>query len=135
MNKATSLLLLFVFMVIAGCGAKTKTELVETAKLQIEFTTEKNYQSVYRQLAEKFVECGGTIAQYMQRNVYSDLGIGEFYLHGADAAGYIFWVEVKRIRENSTSVRAYSKISTGAYPELMDIVRMGTYGQLGCPSK
>lgn len=135
MNKTTPLILLFVFMVMVGCGAKTKTELVEIAKLQIEFTTEKNYQSVYRQIAEKFVECGGTIAQYMQRNVYSDLGIGEFYLHGADAAGYVFWVEVKRIGENSTSVKAYSKISTGAYPQLMDMVRMGIYGQDGCPSK
>lgn len=135
MNKTTPLLLLFVFMAMVGCGAKTKTELVETAKLQIEFTTEKNYQSVYRQIAEKFVECGGTIAPYMQRNVYSGLGIGEFYLHGADGAGYAFLLVVKKADENSTSVKGYSKVSTGSFPELMEMARMGAYGQDGCPSK
>ncbi len=125
-----SLLILFL---VAACGAKTKPELIAEAKLHEEYTVNKNYQAVYRGIADKFVECGSSLAQYLQRNMYSELGIGELYLHGADASGYVFLVKVKRDDGDITSVNAYSKISTGMYPEFMQMARMGAFGQAGCP--
>ena len=122
-------ILAVVGVLVAGCGAKTKSELKAESKLHEEYTVNKNYQEVYRGIADKFVECMGSSAQYLHRNIYSELGNGEFYFNGADAAGYAFLVEVERIDGGHTNIKVYSKLSA----ELMKIARMGSLGQDGCP--
>ena len=122
-------------VLVAGCGAKTKSELIADAKLHERYAVEKNYQEAYRGIADKFVECSDSMAQYLQRNLYSELGEGELYLQGADASGYLFLVEVKKISEDRAEVKAYSKVSTGFYPSYMAMARMGALGEQGCPKK
>lgn len=123
----------FLCLLLASCGAKTKTELIAEAKMREEFTVNKNYQEVYRGIADKFVECMGSSAQHLHRNIYSELGTGEFYFNGADAAGYVFLIDVKKVDQNSTSITAYSKIAIGMYPKLINMVRYVTEGKEGCP--
>lgn len=133
MKNLAVLILMVTLLAVSGCGAKTKPELIQEAKLHEEFSINKNYQEVYRGIADKFVECFDSGAQHIRRNLYSELGEGELYLHGADSAGYVFLVEVKKTGDAQTEVKAYSKISTGLFPELIEIVRMGTYGDSDCP--
>ncbi len=130
--KNISIMLVCLF-ILSACGAKTKTELIAEARLHEEYTVNKNYQEVYREIADKFVECSDSMAPYLRRNLYSDLGEGELYLHGADSAGYAFLVSIKKIGDTQTEVKVYSKISTGLFPSYMQTVRMGAYGQSGCP--
>lgn len=135
MNRAIIVSLAIALLCVAGCGAKTKSELIADAKLHERYAVEKNYQEAYRGIADKFVECSDSMAQYLQRNLYSELGEGELYLQGADSAGYIFLVEVKRISEDRAEVKAYSKVSTGFYPSYMTMTRMGALGEQGCPPR
>lgn len=130
--KNIAIILVCIFT-LSSCGAKTKNDLMAEAKLHEEYTVNKNYQEVYRDIADKFVECSDSMAPYLRRNLYSELNEGELYLHGADSAGYAFLIEVKKAGDTQTEVKAYSKISTGLFPSYMQVVRMGTYGQSGCP--
>lgn len=131
-NVVISIMIMFLLL---ACGAKTKSELIADAKLHERYAVEKNYQEAYRGIADKFVECSESMAQYIQRDLYSELGEGELYLQGADSAGYLFLVEVKKISEGRAEVKAYSKVSTGFYPSYMAMVRMGALGEPGCPKK
>ena len=96
-------------------------------------TINKNYQAVYKGIADKFVECAGGFAQNIQRNLYPEIGEGEFYSAGADSSGYLFIVEVKKDSDDSTKVSSYSKISFGMYPDLIAMVRYVAEGKEGCP--
>ena len=119
-----------IIFMVAACGAKTKPELMAEAKLHEEYTVNKNYQVVYRGIADKFVECSYEGTQYIQRNLYPELGEGDMVFN---AGGYLFLVNIKKNEENSTHISAYSKFTTGYYPLFMGIARMGAFGQEGCP--
>ena len=118
---------------LVSCGAKTKQELVASSAISEHYVVNKNYQIVYKGIADKFVECSGGVAQYIQRNLYSDIGEGEFYIAGGDLSGYIFLVEVKKIEDNITNIAVYSKMSAGKFPEYVDMVKYGADGKIGCP--
>lgn len=118
------------FALLMGCGAK-RTEIAETAKLSGHYTSESGYQTVFKGIADRFVECEASLTQNVQRNLYADIGEGEFYL--ADNSGYVFLVEVKKTGENSTAITAYSTISIGIYPKLMDMVKRVAENKKGCP--
>ena len=121
----------FLCLLLASCGAKTRTELADTARLSGKYTVQSGYQSVFKGIADKFIECDAGLTQSIQRNLYTDMGAGEFYL--ADSSGYVFLIDVKKVDQNSTSITAYSKISIGMYPKLMDMVRYVAEGKEGCP--
>lgn len=120
-------------VLVAGCGAKTKPELKAEAKLHEEFTVNDNYQAVYKRVVDKFVECSDGWAQYLQRDLYTDLGEGEMFMFGAGGDGYVFLVNMKSAEQKLTNVSSYSKIASGYYPLFMQMVRMGAYNQNGCP--
>lgn len=130
MNRAAILIWVIVISCVAGCGAK-RTEMAETAKLSGHYTAERRYQEVFKGIADRFVECEASLTQNVQRNLYTDIGEGEFYL--ADNSGYVFLVEVKKTGENSTAIAAYSTISIGIYPKLMDMVKRVAENKKGCP--
>lgn len=123
----------FLCLLLAACGAKTKQELIQSAKISERHTINKNYQAVYKGIADKFVECAGGFAQNIQRNLYPEIGEGEFYSAGADSSGYLFIVEVKKAGDDSTTVSSYSKISFGMYPDLIEMVRYVAEEKEGCP--
>ena len=120
-------------VLVAGCGAKTKTELIAEAKLHEGYMVEDNYQAVYKRVVDKFMECSGYGAQFVQRNLYTELGEGEVFLFGAGGEGYVLLATMKKTGSKQTSIAAYSKVSTGFYPSYMAMVKMGAYNQAGCP--
>lgn len=120
-------------VLVAGCGAKTKTELIAEAKLHEGYMVEDNYQAVYKRVVDKFMECSDGWAQYLQRDLYTDLGEGEMFMFGAGGDGYVFLVNIKSAEPTLTNVSSYSKITSGYYPLFMQMVRMGAYNQNGCP--
>ena len=125
--------ILICFFLLSSCGAKTKHDLIAEAKLHDEYEVNDNYQSIYKRTVDKLNECTEGLSQYIQRDLYTELGEGEMFFPGAGGDGYAFLVQIKKTGDNQSSVKTYSKITSGYYPKFMAIARMGAYNQSGCP--
>lgn len=129
-----NLALLFFFIIfMTACGAKTKQELIDNSKTRDSYVVNDNYQSVYKNVNEKVIECMGSSSQYVFRNIYSETKEADLFMHGLDSSGYAFLATIKGLEDGTTQVDVYSKVTFGTFPIIERVVKQGAYAQNGCP--
>lgn len=85
-----------------------------------QFTTDQNYQRVYRNLLTKFRECkgegwAGVFADiHIVEGLYPDLGEAEisYMMSNFGTKNYYLHIDITKITANKTNVKAYIQLST-----------------------
>ncbi len=132
MNKALAACIAVLALFVFGCGEKTKGDLMRNAELSGQWEVEGQGEKVYRNVVDKLTECART-APYFERSWDDASKHGEIALCGTSGSRYTFLATVDETGFGKTRVAAYSSVTTGFYPQFVEMVHLGAFDRNGCP--
>jgi hypothetical protein len=95
-------------LTLISCAPTSIKELKDTG-VNYSFLAEENYQSVYRKIFEKEIECKFHNSLDVTGNLYTDIKKGEIILTvRSPGRGMHFYIEIKAMNENKTQISIYS---------------------------